>query len=440
MVTELERRPQNETKPVGNFYALRQDGMMGVRNDVRRISPSEWRSASPSDREKVKARWNDIKQLLGTESLNRNQVSHFIDHREARDEATISTYEQFGSMYGIEGGSEVVASKFREYAEQANNTISEMIKQGIMPNYSMQFEMANEVQAKDNPVELAILALDDRYDSRVRFEAKRKLELMDLAAKIDHRERQTGIKESYSMFTDFLNDHVWLPAMKRGEAEYVYLLSNHDSDTNACTSVEPLSKDEEKDVTLQENQKLTPLRRRKFQPNGREIPIYVTPRVKSPEAKILKLLRKGQENPALAVDDEIGLMGILDSIEDVEAFKKHLRKSAANAGSMLTFEEIEDTLNGGEHTPSSIGSSTEVRMFKCFVRMGGTRIEMILHTNQTYLDYLYKEGVAHEEYETKRLFDSGVMELLFPPSMYDYNLEQMKNSSLERVRKTIRSR
>ncbi len=436
-MTITSEQEQNR-QPVGNFYILKQDGLMGIKDGVG-ISPSDWRITLPSDREKAKSRWNDVKQLLEVESLNKKQISLLINNKEARDKATISSYERFGKMYEIEGGNEVVASKFREYAEQANSAISEVIKQEKMTNYQVYFEMSNEVQAENNLFDLAILTLDDRYDSRVRFEAKRKLELMDLAAKIDHRERQTKIKEHYGSFTDFLDEYVWFSTIKRGEAEYAYLHSTHDLDTNACMSVNPISRNEGEGITLQEGQKLTLLRRRKFRFNEREVSIYVTPREKSPESKILKLLRKGQENPALAVDDEIGLMGVLDSIEDAEAFKKHLRKSAINAGSMLAFEEIEDTLNGGEHKPNSIGSSTEVRMFKCFIRKDGARIEMIIHTNQTYLDYLYKDGVAHEEYEAKRLFDSGVMELLFPPSIYEYDVNKMKNSSLENVRKTIRS-
>lgn len=434
----IENQPQTTEQPVGNFYILRQDGILEVR-DANRISLSKWRSASSSERQKVKARWNETKQLLGTETLNINVLSRLIGNKEARDEATESTYRQLGNMYGIEGGVAIVESKFGEYARQANN-ISKMITKGHLDNDKVLFEMANEVQAENNPVELAILTLDERYAPRVRFEAKRKLELMDLAAKIDHRERQTNTKEHYRMFMDFLNENVWLPTMKRGDIEYIYLLSSHDPNTNACTSVTTLSREEGEGTTLNQDQKLTLLPRRKFEPNGHEIPIYVTPREKSPEAKILKLLRKGAENPALAVDDEIGFMGVLDSVKDIEAFNRQLRKSSIDVDSMLTFEEVEDTLTGEERKPNSIGGSSEVRMFKCFVRMNGARIEMILHTNQTYLDYLYRSGVAHDEYEARRLFDSGVMELLFPPSIYGYSFEQMKTSSLENVRKIIRSK
>ena len=54
-------------------------------------------------------------------------------------------------------------------------------------------------------------------------------------------------------------------------------------------------------------------------------------------------------------------------------------------------------------------------MMKFFARMGGMRVEFIVHTNKTYLDYIYKKDISHDEYEVKRIFDSGVAELLFAP-------------------------
>lgn len=439
-MTTTEQQPRTQETPVGNFYILRQDGALRIKPDADGLSQHAWDKATPSNREKVRARWSDIKQMLGiedSEPLNRNTISRLINDREAKENASKNVYEWFGNMYGIEGGPEMIASKFREYARQANETISGITQHDKIAIYPIRFEIANEVQAKDNPVDLMLLALDTRYDARVRFEAKRKLELMDLAAKIDHRENKINTRASYGLFTDFLDENVWLPTMKRGAAEFDYLLSSHDPNTDACTEAIVLDEKQKEDAIIQEGQRLTLLPRRKFESNGKEIPIYFTSREKPRESQILKLLRKGAENPALAVDDEIGLMGVLECVEDVKAFKKKLRKSATDAGSMLTFEEIEDTLTGGEHIPSSIGSSSEVHMFKCFVRVNGARIEMILHTNKTYLDYKYKSGVAHEEYETKRLYDSGVMELLFPPNIYNYDLEQMESSTLENVRRMI---
>ena len=79
--------------------------------------------------------------------------------------------------------------------------------------------------------------------------------------------------------------------------------------------------------------------------NGTEIPIYVSIRKKPPAAKVLKLLRKNEKNPATAVDDELGLMAVLNTIGDVKRFMKHLTQSAVKANSFMTLEDISDTLN-----------------------------------------------------------------------------------------------
>ena len=57
-------------------------------------------------------------------------------------------------------------------------------------------------------------------------------------------------------------------------------------------------------------------------------------------------------------------------------------------------------------------------MLKFFARLGGMRVEFIIHTNQSWVNYMYQRDVAHDEYEVKRIFDSGVAELLFPHDIY----------------------
>ncbi len=145
---------------------------------------------------------------------------------------------------------------------------------------------------------------------------------------------------------------------------------------------------------------------------------------------MLKLLRKGEENPAVAVDDELGLMGVVDSVMEVKLFQQHLTQSATRAGSFMTLEEVSDTLAGGRHLSSNAGSNPETAMFKFFARMGGMRVEFILHSNKTYLDYIYRRGTSHDEYEVKRIFDSGVAELLFPQDIYKLDLQEVRNQLL----------
>jgi len=138
-------------------------------------------------------------------------------------------------------------------------------------------------------------------------------------------------------------------------------------------------------------------------------------------------LRKGEENPAVAVDDELGLMAVLDSAVDVKIFHRHLTQSAIKADSFMTLEEVSDTLTGGMRPPGNIGSSSLTPMFKFFARMGGMRVEFIVHTNKSYLNYMYQRDISHDEYEVKRIFDSGVADLLFPQNIYALDMKQIRN-------------
>ena len=120
---------------------------------------------------------------------------------------------------------------------------------------------------------------------------------------------------------------------------------------------------------------------RKFRAGERDIPMYVTIRQKSQQAKVLKLLRKGLEDPAVAVDDELGLLGVLGSEGNIKLFLKHLNQKAANSTSLITFEDISDTLDGKPYDNKNVGSSSKIEIIKFFARMGGMRIEFILHTS-----------------------------------------------------------
>jgi len=39
-------------------------------------------------------------------------------------------------------------------------------------------------------------------------------------------------------------------------------------------------------------------------------------------------------------------------------------------------------------------------------------------TADAVIDYHYRHGVSHDEYEVRRIFDSGVAEFLFPKNIY----------------------
>ncbi len=103
----------------------------------------------------------------------------------------------------------------------------------------------------------------------------------------------------------------------------------------------------------------------------------------------------------------------------------------------MTLEEVNDTISGGHHHNTNIGSSAKTPMFKFFARMGGMRVEFIIHTNESYLNYMYQKGVAHDEYEVNRIFDSGVAELLFPYEIYHLDMKKVKDKLIGWFRSRI---
>jgi hypothetical protein len=342
-----------------------------------------------------------------------------------------------GSQFGIVGSTSEIRSKIKEYAHAADAVIK-LLSGKVLARYAMHVETSNEIETTHDPVNLLLRVFDNRFSIQARFEAKRKLVLMGLAGSIDQRERETDIENKFYTFLEFLNGNVWSQQHKIGHLENAYLLSRHDLDTFRCLQVQVIDSAARAGLKeLREGERLTLLKRRIFQDEGRNVPVYVSVRKKDSAAKVLKLLRKNEKNPAVAVDDELGLMAVLDSISDVKRFVRHLTRAAIKSGSFMTLEDISDTLTSGEYQAKNIGSSGQTPMLKFFARMGGMRVELIIHTNQSYLNYLFQREIAHDEYEVRRIFDSGVAEFLFPNDIYNLDMPQIRKSLLEQFRKRI---
>lgn len=376
---------------------------------------------------------NQVFEILQVHSVA--EVQALLKNPGAKITVERRAYALLGNMFGIEGNEREIVSRINTYSRIADGVIN-YLRAKVLANYASYIEMTNEIDSTKSPVELLLVLFDDRYHKKARFEAKRKLILMQLAGSIDQRERETDVEHKFLQFLDFLNREVWSQGVRIGELDIVYLLSRHDPETYAALDVRVVRR-EELPKELAPLEKVTMLKRRRFCYQGREIPVYVSIRKKLPEAKVLKLLRKGEENPAVAVDDELGLMAVVDSLMEVKLFQKHLTESASRAGSLMTLEEVVDTLHGGEHRGGSIGSSAQTAMYKFFARMGGMRVEFIVHTNRSYLNYMFQRGVSHDEYEVKRIFDSGVTELLFPKDIYGIDISEKKESLIRWFRRRI---
>ena len=428
----------NKSKNI--FALLDQEGPFRVRE-----SPESELLFSPHSRQrmmelkerglvsKYRVTRNQLFELLGVRSFA--AVKELLKDPQRRAAAEERAYMLLGNMFGLTGNEREVIARINSYSRIADGVIN-YLRAKVLANYASYIEMTNEIDSTRSPVDLLLILFDDRYHRKARFEAKRKLILMNLAGTIDQRERETEVEQKFLRFLGFLNDEVWSRKAKIGELEIVYLLSRHHPDSFACEEV-TVKHRHELPAKLEPFEKITMIKRRCFNWRGSEIPVYVSIRKKPPEAKVLKLLRKGEENPAVAVDDELGLMAVVDSPMEVKIFQQHLTASAGRAGSLMTLEDLSDTLEGGEHKSSSPGSSAGTAMYKFFARMGGMRVEFIVHTNQSFLNYIYQRGVSHDEYEVKRIFDSGVAALLFPRDIYEIDIAEKKEPLIRWFRSRI---
>lgn len=383
---------------------------------------------------KYRAVRGQIFDFLGISSFD--EILLLIRDRTLRAETTLRCQNLLGKMFALNGVSHDVGRYLHDYARTADDVVNSLRAKVLAP-YRSHIETTNEIETTHDPVALLLIIFDERFHRKARFEAKRKLVLMNLAGSIDQRERETDIETKFSDFLRFLNAHVWSPSLKIGDLQIRYLHSRHNPEDFSCQEVRVLSEDQARAVTLAPGEKLTLIKRRSFSNQGREIPIYVTIRKKPPSAKVLKLLRKNEKNPATAVDDELGLMAVVNSVSDVKCFIRHLTRSTVQAGSFMTLEDISDTLTGGEYAGTSMGSSGKTPMLKFFARLGGMRVEFIIHTNRSYLNYIYQRDVAHDEYEVKRIFDTGVAEFLFPGDIYHLQMDAIRTAQINSFRRQI---
>ncbi|WP_028862824.1 hypothetical protein [Psychromonas aquimarina] len=431
--------------PNSVFTSLQQHGPFAVTDDSLNagcfsVQTRQWikdLQKDPNNITKYRALRSQIFEFLGVDCIS--QVQSLIADKDLRQTRSDRALRLLGNMFGIDGNLNEISSRVDEYARTADAVIHSITDKILSP-YASHIETTNEIEVTNNPVELLLIMFNDDYHKKARFEARRKLILMTLAGSIDQRERETDIENKFSTFLEFLNGYVWSPNLKIGELDPVYLHSTHSEQDYRCTAVSVLTPKQAKLVQPAKDNKLTLVKRRSFNVGKKKTPIYVSIRKKPPEAKVLKLLRKNQKNPAVAVDDELGLMAVLDSVSDVRAFQQHLTRSASKADSLMVLEDISDTLV--EHTVyrgRAVGSSDKTSMMKFFARLGGMRVEFIIHTNQTWLNYMYQQDVAHNEYEVKRLFDSGVIELLFPMDIFHLKHLNTRNEMVQFFRKQIES-
>lgn len=441
---ELPSPGINATEAGKNFMILKESGPFSVR---RPHSLSAWmKSLSIAESAEYTSLKMQIFQIMGISHWG--ELPGVINDPVKREQAKVAANQRISELYGFEGTPDQQDKNVRDLASLANGTILLIEQQIFGRQYAQRFEASNEVIMASHPVDLIGIMMNPKFSARVRFEAKRKWTMMMLGAAVRHTEREMRTNEKFTTFWDFIiegkspkgkgvrqiNDNT-----KIGHATTIALLSTHDVEGDfACTNVEELSPERQEDVAfadLPEGQKYTVLQGRTFKVGDNEVPIYLTLRAKQASARVLKLIRKGHTNPAAAVEDEMGLMGVLRNKNEINLFLKHLQNMAIAAGTMMTIEEVESSLDGERFSARNKGSSEKLKIFKFFARINGMRVEIILHTYDSYINSIYQDEVSHDEFQANRFFTTGAAELLYPESIYGVPHEGLRKAIVRDIRR-----
>ena len=429
------------TETRSNYLCLREDVHQPLRppgmslSDYRRQTVSWYKGLDSEQTVLHTMLTGQIFGLLGVDAYYK--IQSIIENPELRQQASDRLMGQLSLVHGIKDP-ETMRDRCKDYGADAN-AVRDHLQWVLSYQGSTNLEMVNEIRAYNDPTDLLLLSLHGKWYGKARWDAKVKLQLMGSAASIDKRERDLKIEDQFKCLVDWMKEKVWDPESQYGESEGAYLVSTHDPETWACISTQWVSEEEGSKLKLQPFQKKTHLLSRNVKTvKEKDIRVYVSIRDKPRPMKMIKMLRKDAEDPAIAVDDDTGLLVIVNDTQSAIKFTRHLIDRGYQSNYPPTIEDVSNTLNGEEYKGNH-GSSPKLRMLKFFIRLANNmRIECIIHTPETYAESLYMRGVSHLEYEVDRLVIAGVPDMIFRKKYFPYfDKNEAREQAITRIRATI---
>lgn len=331
--------------------------------------------------------------------------------------------------------------------------------EGIIPgHFHSIISPLNEIGLIDRPVDLFLLAFSPQAGRRMRYEARRKLVLAELALCVMGKSEGKNGARSLDKFIRVLNRHVWQGGS--GQTLPIELISRHDPQTYACESIQYLhplesypsgfsvqlphdqtmSDQEGVNLRLSPNERYSRFEARVWKDRrGGNHWAYLEHREKDPVSSMLKLLRKNTTDPH-AVDDDLGIKFTFPSKEEAVMFLEELQQVLQQEGfGVYESSDMYDTIdNDISFRVKNHGSSKNLEIMKLHISYGGDRLELQIHTPRTYLDYRYHAEIGWDIYAVSRLFESGVITTLFPDDIYNIELRDYLDSILEQRRTAVR--
>jgi hypothetical protein len=302
-------------------------------------------------------------------------------------------------------------------------------KVGLLSEHASVVGQMSGPQEHHDPLRLLQMIIDpDRFARPIRFEAARKWELAQEALAI-HLVEDKNLR-SLPFLIDVFNRHIWNGG-KEGATETVECVSSHDPKDFHTVETKILKAGEK--VALDPYSYYHELRMRRT-PN-KTLAMWEH-RIKPPEHKLLKLIRRRQGTPDYSLQemhDAIGMRLVFLNAPDALEFEQFFKETLSSAGYSLVEIGRKNTLENGESFQGdSVGSSDKLEVLKAVYELNGTKFEMQLLTLRTYFDYVLADEIAHDEYNIER--QAAMLAILFPHAIYGLNTPEVVNEALKRAR------
>lgn len=78
-------------------------------------------------------------------------------------------------------------------------------------------------------------------------------------------------------------------------------------------------------------------------------------------------------------------------------------------------------------------------MVKVNILFLGHNLQLLFHTPKSYLDYQYREGAGWAYYEINRVFDTGLMDHLYPRDIYGIDFKILKKELTDARRQELKN-
>ncbi len=320
---------------------------------------------------------------------------------------------------------EKMQDRITAYGNLADQVVEEVADR-TMPGYGLVTAMRNEVIATNNLGKLLLMACDEkkRPDRQVRYEAKRKLEMILKLAEIDKSLEPR--RKDMEFLIDLWEDR----GLFSGGIEKKWLLSSHDmQEDNRCTSCEFLDNSPE---ALADNQLIEPMDCRLMKvkrKDGSEFDAYAMfhLRVKPLKAVLLKSMRQPDRPLEDLARDHSGvrMIPVNPHSGDHERIRQHLI-DVTSAPHPETEQHIETRIDKVKNgAGGNDGDNPSLRFHKFNMVISGDGLEgekdyeFQCFGDKQYVDYYVRLPDAWPVYEIVRLHRSSISETMHPHAHYE---------------------